>query len=106
MSLLCVKSLSDNFFRQTLRLSLQCVFSLVNLKELHRWTLKGELCTRFWWGNLKERDHWGDQDVDGRRRGRRRKQLMDNLKETRRYWKLKDLTLWRTGFGRGYDELV
>ena len=28
--------------------------------------LKGELCTRFWWGNLRERDYWGDQDVDGR----------------------------------------
>ena len=27
---------------------------------------KGEVCTRFWWGNLREGDHWGDQDVDGR----------------------------------------
>ena len=27
---------------------------------------KGEVCTRFWWGNLRERDYWGDQDVDGR----------------------------------------
>ena len=31
----------------------------------HVWR-KGEVCTRFWWGNLRERDHWGDQDVDGR----------------------------------------
>ena len=32
---------------------------------MHVWR-KGEVCTRFWWGNLRERDHWGDQDVDGR----------------------------------------
>ena len=24
------------------------------------------MCTTFWWGNLRERDHWGNQDVDGR----------------------------------------
>jgi len=39
------------------------------------------------------------------RRRRRRKQLMDNLKETREYRKLKeealDRTLWRTRFGKG-----
>ena len=31
----------------------------------HVWG-KGEGCTGFWWGNLRERDHWGGPDADGR----------------------------------------
>ena len=27
---------------------------------------RGEVCTGFWWVNLRERDHWGDPDVVGR----------------------------------------
>jgi hypothetical protein len=44
------------------------------------------------------------------RRGIRRKQLLDDLKEQRRYWKLKedalDRTLWRIRIGRGYGPVV
>jgi len=44
------------------------------------------------------------------RRGRRCKWLLDNLKETRKYWKLKeeaqDLSLWRTCFGRQFGNVV
>ena len=32
---------------------------------MHVWGM-GEGCSRFWWGNLRERDHWGDPDADGR----------------------------------------
>ena len=27
---------------------------------------RGEACTGFWWGNLRERDHLEDPGVDGR----------------------------------------
>jgi hypothetical protein len=51
----------------------------------------------------------GRIEVTGRR-VRRRNQLLDILKEKRRYWKLKeealDLTLWRTRFGRDYGSVV
>jgi hypothetical protein len=44
------------------------------------------------------------------RRGRRRKLLLDDLKEKKGYWKLKvealDCTLWRTRFVRGYGPVV
>jgi hypothetical protein len=32
------------------------------------WRIWGreEVCTEFWWGNLRKRDHWGDPDVGGR----------------------------------------
>jgi hypothetical protein len=44
------------------------------------------------------------------RRERRRKQLLDDLKERTGYWKLKeealDRTGWRTGFGIGYGPVV
>jgi hypothetical protein len=44
------------------------------------------------------------------RRERRRKKLLDDLKEKKRYWKLKeealDRTLWRTRFGRGCGPVV
>jgi hypothetical protein len=51
----------------------------------------------------------GKLEMTGRR-GRRRKQLMDDLKVKRIYWKLKEVvlncTLWRTRFGRGYGPVV
>jgi hypothetical protein len=44
------------------------------------------------------------------RRGRRGKQLLDDLKEKIEYWKLKEEavagTWWRTCFGRGYVPVV
>jgi hypothetical protein len=51
----------------------------------------------------------GKLEVRGRRGGKR-KQLMDDLKKTRGYCKLKEEevahTVWRTGFGRGCGPVV
>jgi len=42
--------------------------------------------------------------------GRRRKHLLDDFKEKRRYWKLKEEALYRTfrrtRFGRGYGPVA
>jgi len=49
-------------------------------------------------------------EVTGKRRRRRLRQLLDDHKEKRGYWKLKDdavdRTVWRTGFGRGCGPVV
>jgi hypothetical protein len=72
-----------------------------------------------WIGHILRRNcllkHVIEGKLEGRiemtgRRGRRRKQLLDDLKEKRRYCKFKeealDRTLWRTRFGRGYGPVV
>jgi hypothetical protein len=51
----------------------------------------------------------GGIEVRGRR-GRRRRKLLDDLKERREYCHLKeealDRTVWRAGFGRGFGPVV
>jgi hypothetical protein len=51
----------------------------------------------------------GRMEVKGRR-GRKRKQLLDNLKDNSGYWKLKeealDRSVWRAGFERGYGTIL
>ena len=55
-------------------------------------------------GNIKRRN-----ELTGRR-GRRRKQLLDDIKETREYWKLKEeainRSLCKTRFRRGYGPVA
>jgi len=56
-----------------------------------------------------------EEKIEGRivvtgRRGRRRKKILDDLKETKGYWKLKeealDRSVLRSRFGRGYGPIA
>jgi hypothetical protein len=68
-----------------------------------------------WIGHILRRNWLISHIIEGkiigtRRRGRRHKQLLDDLKEARRYWKLKeeaeDCTLWSAHFGRVYGPVT
>jgi hypothetical protein len=72
-----------------------------------------------WIGHILRRNcllkHVIERKLEGRiemmgGQGRRRKQQLDDIKEKRIYWKLKeealDRTLWRTRFGRRYGPVV
>jgi hypothetical protein len=59
--------------------------------------------------------HVIEERIEGRieekeRRGRRRKQVLDDIKKKKEVWKSKeeaiDRPLWRTRFGRCYDPVV
>jgi hypothetical protein len=69
-----------------------------------------------WIGHILRRNCLLQQGIEGKmkgviemtgRRGRRRRKLLDNLKERRGYSHLKedalDRTIWRAGFGRGLE---
>jgi len=60
----------------------------------HAWG-RGEGCTGLWWGNMRERYHWGDPDVEGR----------ITLRQIFRKWEGVVGTGWswlRIGIGRGH----
>ena len=72
-----------------------------------------------WIGHILHRNCLLQQVIEGkikgqievtRRRGRRRKKLLDDLKDRRGYCQLKeespDRTLWRNRFGRGFGPVV
>ena len=67
------------------------------------------LCRNYLLKHIIEGQIEGRIEVTGRR-GRRRRQLLDAIKERWGFWKVKeetlDRTVWRTGFGRGYEPVV
>jgi hypothetical protein len=66
-----------------------------------------------WIGHILCRNCLLQRVIEGKvkgRRGRRRRKLLDDLKDRREYSHLKeealDLTVWRTSFGRGFGPVV
>ena len=83
-----------------------------NLHEIRKRTAN-------WIGYILRRNCLLQQVIEGkimgqievtRRRGRRRKKLLDDLKDRRGYCQLKeealDRTMWRNRFGRGFGPVV
>jgi hypothetical protein len=72
-----------------------------------------------WIGHILRRNCLLQRVIEGKikggigvteRRGRRRRKLLDDLKERKGYFHLKeealDRTMWRAGFGRGFGPFV
>ena len=82
------------------------------LRDIRKWKAN-------WIGHILRRNCLLKQVIEGkikghievtRRRGRRRKKLLDDLKDRRGYCQLKeeapDRTMWRNRFGRGFGPVV
>jgi len=82
------------------------------LHEIHKWKAN-------WFGHILRRNCLLQQVIEGKiqrgievtgRQRRRRRKLLDDLKETRGYSHLKeealDRTMWRARFGRGFGPVV
>ena len=82
------------------------------LHEIRKWKA-------YWIDHILRRNCLLQQVIEGkikgqvevtRRRGRRRKKLLDNLKDRRGYCQSKeealDRTMWRNCFGRGFGPVV
>jgi hypothetical protein len=92
---------------------------LIRVKEQRN--ILHEICKRRanWIGHILRRTCLLQQVIEGKikrglevteRRGRRRRKLLDDLKERRGYSYLKEealgRTMWRAGFGRGFGPVV
>jgi hypothetical protein len=63
-----LKSLLRNkiIYKSTSRISYLAFSIRVKIRIMWRVWGRREMCTGCWWVSLRERDHWGDQDVNGR----------------------------------------
>ena len=93
----------------------------VLLRVNEQWNILHEIRKRKanWIGHILRRNYILKQVIEGkikgemevtRRRGRRRKELLDDLKDRRGYSHLKeealDRTMWRNRFGGGFEPVV